>query len=506
MGHRAWAESPRRHSAIVGEKSGGEALPVIEPAPTEPSPPSEPETPSKPQLPPLEVKKKGLLIRVVDPDLGVPVAARVQIFLRGTKARLDRPAMAFRTIDGDGRDAHVALPPGRYDVVATRGLEYSAERREVNVPGAGAAAEFHVRRVSPTPGWVGCDLHVHSHGSWDSTVTTKQRLASLVASGLDFAAPTQHNHTGNFGDAAPLGWVPSVEITTAFGHFSAVPYVEDTSPWKRLRNAGALLAEVREKNPDSLLQINHPRYQRQMGYFNLIHWKPGATPPALPPAVDALEVYNGFELPQRRKTEAVMHDWLALFESGRQVWATAGSDVHGVAGRMPGYPRLYAAVPGDDDSIGKSIDGAQLVRQIRAGHSFLTSGPMLEVSQGELGPGDEVKVEEGVAKIRVKVSAPPWVDVRELEAWVGGKVALRRPLSERRISVDVPEGTLDEARAAALRFDGELLVPVASGARALVIVVKGDAAVVEAMPTMPYQPMAFSNPMRLPAQLGCSEE
>ncbi len=66
---------------------------------------------------------------------------------------------------GDNESVH--LPPGKYDVVYTRGPEYLIERRTIDVPDSVSHKEtFHLKRwIHPAKlGWYSGDHHVHAAG------------------------------------------------------------------------------------------------------------------------------------------------------------------------------------------------------------------------------------------------------------------------------------------------------------------------------------------------------
>ena len=120
------------------------------------------------------------------------------------------------------RDRTTPLPSGRYRVAATRGIEWSVDAKVIDIsPGRVTEVELAPRHVVPTPGVLGCDLHVHARPSFDTPVTPEDRVLSLAAAGIDFAVPTEHNIIGDYSSAIDtLGLrsdflsVTGVEVTT----------------------------------------------------------------------------------------------------------------------------------------------------------------------------------------------------------------------------------------------------------------------------------------------------
>jgi hypothetical protein len=189
----------------------------------------------------IDVSPGGELRAVVrDADLGQAVTAR--LFVKGLDGTPDPNFGPDYRASGAGvlvdslRGAFVTpLPAGRYRVSGTRGLEYSVDSKDVEVrSGRISKVELDLRRVAPTPGALGCDLHVHARPSFDSPVTPEDRVLSLVAAGIEFAVPTEHNVVGDYGPSLDLLglsrellWVPGVEVTTyspRFGHVGVFPY------------------------------------------------------------------------------------------------------------------------------------------------------------------------------------------------------------------------------------------------------------------------------------------
>ena len=251
------------------------------------------------------------------------------------------------------------LPSGKYRVSATRGIEWSIDAQVVEVTsGRTKQIELSPRHVVNTPGLVGCDLHVHARPSFDSPVTTEDRVLSLVSAGIDFAVPTEHNIIGDYTpylDVLKLGkqlaTVSGVEVTTynpRFGHFGVFPYSASNGvpPFKGT-NINAVIATSKRGGPDRIFQVNHPRLPQNIGFFNIINYdsKSGRGASSIP-VFDTLEVYNGYELHRRELTEHVIDDWYSLLNAGRRLPATGSSDSHRIQYQWAGYPRTFAMLDG----------------------------------------------------------------------------------------------------------------------------------------------------------------
>ncbi|MCU0683498.1 MAG: CehA/McbA family metallohydrolase [Polyangiaceae bacterium] len=447
-----------------------------------------------------------LTVRVVDPDANVALPARLALTRQGDENDGARGAFSIVELDGSAFDQ--ALAPGRYHLLAMRGLEYSIDETDVEITrGESASATLSLRRAVDTPGWVACDFHTHSHG-FDSPASPNARVQSLVAAGIEFAVPSEHNRIGSFANtsdvaAGRLAWAPGIEVTTAHpnaGHFNVFPYTGAAPPRAEHTTLGEIIREVRRASPGTLIQVNHPRLGRGMGYFDLIALNTSGGPglDSLPTDFDLLEVYNGFELGRPERTDAVFDEWLRLLERGRRHTATGDSDVHGVHPPHAGFPRTYVAVPTDhDDARAPAPSMPLVVEGLRRGQAMVTSGPLLDVRSDDGGPGETARVVGGKVRVRVRVRAASWVDVRSVEVLVGGRVTSRYELPERPLTRGVPTGSLAQLHEASVRFDQTLELNVPRGARTVVVRARGERSLAESVPFLAFRPLAFSNPIYL---------
>ncbi|MBX3186086.1 MAG: PHP domain-containing protein [Labilithrix sp.] len=477
----------------------------------------------------------GLHVKVIDADTGQRIVAR--LLVKGVEGTLDpsfgpdyRASGAGPLMDVHDGDAETPLPSGKYRVAATKGIEWSIDAEVVEVQsGHTKNVELALRHVVPTPGLVGCDLHVHARPSFDSPVTPEDRVLSLVSAGIDFAVPTEHNVVGDY--TAPLemlrlskqlSHVTGVEVTTynpRFGHFGVFPYPPGSVPPFKGTTAGAVFAAGRRGDPNRVIQVNHPRLPSGIGYFHIVNFDPRV--PRIPSGMrtdfDALEVYNGYDLANRSRTETVLEDWFALLNLGKHIAATGSSDSHRIQYQWAGYPRTYALVEAKAaGDTGQPIDTAAVVAAIKKGRTFVTSGPMIEIElAGPDGrparPGDEIPAPRGAPLLgKLRVRAAPWVDVTGVEVLAGvpggppaspgaapaasrREVLFKAAIPSRPTRLGKEEGTLDDAASRTVRFDGDLSLTVPEGARWIVVVVRGDRKLDDALPFMPVQPLAFTS-------------
>ena len=477
----------------------------------------------------LDVSAGGeLYVKVTDGDTGQPLVGR--LIVKGIEGTIDpsfgpdyRASGAGPLMDVLEGEVKTPLPAGKYRVSITKGIEWSIDSQVVEiVSGKMKSIELAPRHVVPTPGMIGCDLHVHARPSFDSPVTPEDRVLSLVSAGVDFAVPTEHNMVGDYGPplevlrlSKQLAHVPGVEVTTynpRFGHFGVFPWnVGSNVPPYKGTTVGAVIAASKRSDPSRIVQVNHPRLPQNIGYFNIINFDPksGRTPNVAP--FDTIEVYNGYELSKRELTERVMEDWFALLNFGKRMAATGSSDSHRIQYQWAGYPRTYALVDaraaGD---TGQPIDTKEVVAALKKGKSFVSSGPIIELdltAAGQRGkPGDELPRASALSG-RLRVRAAPWIDVTSVEIIAGVPAAAPAPgstvslfksaIASRPLDVQKGEGKLDELHAQTIRFETELSLRPPPEARWVVVIVRGERLMDDALPFMPIQPLAFTNPIYL---------
>ncbi len=462
----------------------------------------------------LDVSPGGeLSVRILDADTGTPITAR--LLVHGIDGTLDpsfgpdyRASGAGPLMDSLRGEVTTPLPAGRYRIAATKGIEWSVDATNVNIePGRQTAIELSPRHVVATPGIVGADMHVHARPSFDTPVSPEDRVLSLVASGIDFAVPTEHNIVGDYGAMLAaleltheLASVPGVEVTTftpRFGHFGVFPYKGIVPPY-RGTNPGALFLAARRGDPTRILQVNHPRLPSAIGYFNVFHFDPQQgkdPPPGMRMDFDTLEVFNGYDLGKNERVESVMRDWFALLNQGYRFVATGDSDSHRIQYQWAGYPRTLIAA-GEAASGDKGpLDPIAIVAALKKGHATVTNGPVIQLEVAEGHPGDEVTTKEDPVHLHVVVRAAPWVDVTSVEIVASGKSVRTFPVLSRPTKIGPEPGTFEEASGRTVRFDEEVEVPLGSANTWVVAVARGTRKLDDVLPFMPTVPLGFTNPV-----------
>jgi hypothetical protein len=347
------------------------------------------------------------------------------------------------TTTGNGA---LELPPGRYRVLVTRGFEYGIYDERIEVTrDAGASLKVRLARIVDTSGWISGDFHVHAAPSFDSSVELSDRIASLVAEGVEFAVATDHNHVTDYAATIEkdnlkqrLSASPGIEVTTkTWGHFIAFPYETSLAPPPHEGiGPSEIFAAIRESAPSSLIQVNHPRMQ-PIAYFAKLEYGADVAvgrgelkgtdalgvPEGFSFDFDTIEVVNGFELKQADVVVNNVRDWFAMLNVGLYYTAVGNSDSHTLVHQWAGYPRTYVRV---NDDRPERVTPEEVAGALLKGRAQISNGIFLEIRANDNAQiGDIIQADDGVVNLHVVARAAPWVDVKLAEVWVNGESRAR---------------------------------------------------------------------------------
>ncbi len=377
-------------------------------------------------------------------------------------------------VGADGR-AVIPLPPGEYEVLVTRGMEYSAfpdtfptRGQAVDLRAADQTVNATLAHVVDTTGWMSADLHVHAMGSPDSAVANSTRAMSFAAEGVDVLVSTDHDFVTDYRPVLEqlqlTGQMTSMigcEVTPFdFGHHNTFPLTRrDTVNGGAFEWAGGdgptlrldqLYAGIRAADPDAVIQMNHPRGAPGGALTQIkIDTATGAThadpatfrQEANPAATaldtrlfsndfDAMEVMNGTS-----PNTGVLNDWMTFMSRGWLKVGTGVSDSHYTYNVIGGYGRTWLKVGVDAPTAFTTSAFTQAMKQRKASFS---SGPFIALTARKLdaggqptGPefevGDTVSIAAGSSlQLTVDVQAPEWMqfDSVEVHTHVEGREAV----------------------------------------------------------------------------------
>lgn len=370
--------------------------------------------------------------------------------------------------------ATAEVPVGNFHFYAFHGPFWTLERKTLQLTPTAQTLSFALRKLALQPaGTVSADLHVHGASSFDSSLPDYDRVLSFAASDLQVIVATDHDVVYDYGQMVQqLGLsnkmstvtgtettghmlfmkVPGGSIPLVIGHYNFWPLRYDPSlprnggPFDELVEPGALFDRLRDGNHYTgtpLIELNHPwadaEFGRDLGFpralgLNLKKDLPDAddgtsagmyvrTPTAgghANNAHHAQEVMNGSQndalLPYRAF-------WWYTLNQGQLKTGTANSDSHSLTDNIVGMPRnlVYAAT-----QAGPTFDVNRFNEAVIAGKVMGTNGPVIEATVDNEGEEKSVGMTpfapKAGAKLKLKVSAAPWVPVQELRFVVNGEV------------------------------------------------------------------------------------
>lgn len=333
-----------------------------------------------------------------------------------------------------GEPTKFELPPGKYQVYAGRGTEWSMAQQALTVTESGAPnLHFSLKRELDTTGFIAADTHIHTltfSGHGDSSA--EERMVTLAAEGVELAIATDHNHQTDFkpfqkklGLNEHFTSVTGNEVTTKNGHFNSFPLPpgKDIPPYKE-DNWVKLIGGIRAKGAKVII-LNHPRWpdiaRGPFGRFGL-NRASGDRAKGGPFTFDALELINSGTL--QPDPLYICRDWFALLNHGEKVTAVGSSDSHTV-GNVVGQGRTYVRSSTD---VPSAINVDESCDAFLAGHTTVSMGIIANATvNGRHRHGDLVRANAGV-KVELRVQAPSWVSPEKAIVFVNGHAVEQKPV------------------------------------------------------------------------------
>jgi hypothetical protein len=385
-------------------------------------------------------------------------------------------------IDRTGASETVTVEPGDYQVVVSRGPRYSAYKENVTIAaGQLTTVQAEIVEVVASDGFVHGDFHVHSIDSPDAEVTRAERVAVMLAEGMDFFTPSDHGFRSDFlptlqsmGVTDLIGVAVSSETTTFdYGHFNSWPVTADplsisggAFDWAGAAPPGDdfpaygnfnlppadIHSGLKADPMDNLVQINH--IASFFGGSGLAV-DSGLTPPAsmtdlasrrLDPSIgngfddgfDALEVWigtNGREGYINQFLDQNAGDWFNLINQDIVRIGIANSDTHDRRFTRTSARTLIPSTITDPASL--TADPEALAATVLAGKAIGTNAPflMLEADgvfqtiaqQAGLGLNDNTTMPADALSdvvLTATVSTPAWAEVDKVEFYINNQPEL----------------------------------------------------------------------------------
>ena len=331
----------------------------------------------------------------------------------------------------------VEIQPGTYLIYASRGPEYTVDQKilEITIPISNreqTELTFVIDKVVDTGKFISVDPHMHTINS-DGRVDIAERIKSVIAEGVNVAISTDHNYIIDYeptlkklGLDKYLALITGCEVTKGGNiHYNTYPVVllegEELNGAVDAHSTEAtpLFKASRKKDPQAILQVNHPR-SGTLGYFNnyqLDLLSAASAQTNFDTSFDIMEGMNGPYFYSSNYTAIL--DWFHLMNRGYYFPIVGSSDSHTIARGEPGYSRTYVYYEKDQE---EELDFSALLEGIKKGHSFSSNGPIIDYSiNSQYIPGDSFTATGGKVNIGIQVQCAPWISLTEVRIIVNGE-------------------------------------------------------------------------------------
>jgi len=346
--------------------------------------------------------------------------------------------------------ASVMVPVGEVTVMVSKGLEYAAESRTMTLAAPKPKPKtpptpvaFTLKRIAdlPAAGWYSGDLHVHMNYGGHYVVTPKELAFQARAEDVHVIEALIVNKEDRVPDVAWFTGHPDAASTATnlivfgqefhtsyWGHTGILGPTDHVLLPDYAAYTGTAAASLVPMNAD-VLALAHAQGALG-GYVHPFDDPVVPTDSSVPlhhelPVDVALGLVDYMEIlgfADHRNTAAV---WYKLLNCGFHLPAGAGTDAmtNFASLRGPvGLNRVYVkSGPG-------ALDHARFLKALRAGHTFATNGPLLELTVNGREIGSDVAL-KAPAPVTVKASMRSIVAVDRVEIVVNGVVVDSLPLS-----------------------------------------------------------------------------
>jgi hypothetical protein len=378
---------------------------------------------------------------------------------------------------------YIDLAPGKYQVYATRGIEYSLEKSTVTAI-TGEQTTLNITlptRAVESNGFIAADFHVHSGPSMDNALSTVERLRTFVAEHGEVMVASEHDTVFSFDSLVKeldlsakiititgtemTSEVPSDRVPKTIGHanffpLEPLPYAfRRGAPNGENRRVREVIHEMQRRNPNIVSQLNHARrslalsgdlpddYSEQIDTQAFLdHMGPAAHPyqPGLPidsypnntliqadPIsglrdidFDVIELMNGPQADRVSRVAAMRLDWFSFLKQGIRIVGSANSDSHTRSSQVA-MPRNMVAV--EDDSLA-AFDITTFTHAIKTGNMYGTTGPLITLNFAGVTMGGLAHASQGL--LAGTVSSAAWVDAKTISAQINGTTIETKTLDE----------------------------------------------------------------------------
>jgi TolB protein len=395
----------------------------------------------------------ALTLKVLDAASKKPIIARLS--LQEDKGRFHAPpGSLYRSLRGRGHfycdgSAAMTVPAGSYRLIVARGPEYKIATRDITLE-AGQSREVTVELERwvhlAKDGWYSGELHIHAnygYGTWFNTPETMRQqcvgedlnVCNFMVANSD--ADVVYDRPFFRGGPDPLSTPENILYwnqefrSTVWGHMTLVNlkqvvepvftgFAGTTNPWDTPSNS-----DIADRTHWQKGVVNYTHVSQAEDWTKTPYAAKAIPIDVALGKIDTLDINNSWT--------ASVPLWYRLLNCGFRVPATAGTDVflNRIGSNLPGGDRVYV-------HTGGALNYDAWIDGLKAGRSFVTSGPMLTLTVDGEEPGAVLKLGEK-PKVRVKATARAQFPLAKAELIHNGQVIATAPLT-----ADPLTATLDQ--------------------------------------------------------------
>jgi len=320
----------------------------------------------------------------------------------------------------------IELPAGEVHVELSKGFEYPPVRQKLNILPGQRQLELKIERSVDrrNEGWVTADTHVHfisPETAWLEGQAEGLNLINLLASQWGRLFTNAADITGALSGVSredTLVWVGTENRNHLLGHISMLGTHGD--PVFPMCDGGPGEAYIGDPEIMTLTEWAQTCRERE-GVVIRPHFP---SPICEEPVYFALEQLDGAELRQFGNPDDSLDmfcytEWYRYLNCGYRVAAVGGTDKMS-AGMPVGGARTYARLDPNDgftfENWGKAV---------RAGRTYTTSGPIMELRVDGREMGEEIRLPSGGGTVEVEAAAECIWPIHALELVMNGKVVAK---------------------------------------------------------------------------------
>jgi hypothetical protein len=327
---------------------------------------------------------------------------------------------SFAYVDGTFQ---VELPVGEILVELSKGFEYTPVRRRLSIAPGQRELDLEIARFTNlrAKGWVTADTHVHFLSPSTAVLEGQAEGLNLVS----LLAAQWGDLFTNVGDLAhgPLvsrDGETTVQVNTEnrqhlLGHLGLVGgHGAPVFPMSASGPGESYLGDPLWTTLGDWAE----RQRARSGLVVAVHFPYPNAELAADIALDRIDAVELFPYGTAFETQR-FYDWYRYLNAGYRLPAVGGTDKMGAY--MPvGANRTYAQLGGEQFAF------ESWARAVRAGRTFMTTGPLLLLEADGKTPGDEIVMGQGGGQVEVRLEARSFVPFHRVELVLNGQVVASR--------------------------------------------------------------------------------